>query len=345
MVMRTGDIPMDPKKPCSHTAFWIALSIIGAFLFISMIMNMGFMFSLAAKSGTTAHKGGGGEDEFPQLVEKWSFGSGDVKAVRIPIQGALFREAEEGFFRVRYDKIEAILRQIRAAENDDDVKALIVEVSSPGGDITSADEIYKALMDFKKSDADRKVVGFVRSMAASGGYYILAPSDWIVSEPTAILGSIGVIMQTLNWKNFSEKVGITDTTIKSGANKDLLNPFHDVSSNQVAILQTMINSMYARFFSIVQTSRKIDAAKLKPVADGRIFDADFALEANFVDQIGYWDDVMTKTAELLGEKSVKVVRYEVRTSFFETLASAQTPLSLSRFVELGIPRFLYLWKP
>lgn len=336
---------MDPRRPCSHAPFWIALSILGVFLFVSAIMNMGFMFSLAAKSGSAPHRGQGGEDEFPQLVEKWSFGSGDVKAVRIPIHGALFREAEEGLFRIRYDKIEAVIRQIRAAKNDEDVKALIVEVSSPGGDITSADEIYKALLDFKESDADRKVVGFVRDMAASGGYYILAPADWIVSEPTAILGSIGVIMQTLNWKGFSEKIGITDTTIKAGANKDLLNPFHDVSSNQVAILQTMVNSMYDRFFDIVQASRKIDDAKLKSIADGRIFDADFALEANFVDQIGYWDDAMAKTAELVGEKSVKVVRYEVKMSFFDTLASAQAPLSLSRFVELGIPRFLYLWKP
>jgi len=336
---------MDPRKPCSHAPFWIALGILGAFLFVSAIMNMGFMFSLAAKAGATPRRGHGGEDEYPQLIEKWSFGSGDVKAVRIPVYGALFRETEEGLFRVRHDKIEAILRQVRAAKNDEDVKALIIEVSSPGGDITSADEIYKALLDFKESDPERRVVGFVRDMAASGGYYILAPADWIVSEPTAILGSIGVIMQTLNWKGFSEKIGITDTTIKAGANKDLLNPFREVSTNQVAILQTMIDSMYNRFFSIVQTSRKMDADRLKLLADGRIFDADFALSANFVDQIGYWEDAMAKTAEILGEESVKVVRYEVRTSFFETLASAQAPLSLPRLVELGIPRFLYLWRP
>ena len=244
---------------------------------------------------------GKAEDEFPTFTEKWSYGSGDVKAVRIAVEGPIFRESEESFFGIKYDKIEAILRQIRAAKNDEAVKAIILEVDSPGGDLTASDEIYKALQDFKQSADGRKIIVFVRNMAASGGYYVSAPADWIIAEPTSIIGSIGVIMQTLNWKGLSEKIGLTDVTIKSGTNKDLLNPFRDVSPEQLAQLQEMIDSMYRQFFTIVQTNRNIEAESLKAIADGRIFSADLALKNRLIDQIGYWEDAVTKTAELLGE--------------------------------------------
>ena len=181
------------------------------------------------RPGAGRRSAGKAEDEFPTFTEKWSYGSGDVKTVRIAVEGPIFRESEESFFGFKYDKIEAILRQIRAAKNDEAVKAIILEVDSPGGDLTASDEIYKALQDFKRCAEGRKIIVFVRNMAASGGYYVSAPADWIIAEPTSIIGSIGVIMQTLNWKGLSEKIGLTDVTIKSGTNKDLLNPFRDVS--------------------------------------------------------------------------------------------------------------------
>ena len=215
--------------------------------------------------------------------------------------------------------------------------------------MTSSDEIYRELLAFRQSAEGRKVVVFVRNMAASGAYYVSAPADWIVAEPTAILGSIGVIMQTLNFKGLSEKIGITDTTIKSVTNKDLLNPFRDVQPAQVALLQTIVDDMHRRFFHIVQTSRKIDPAKLKQLADGRIFTADVALKNGFIDQIGYWDDAIAKLSELLGQDSVKIVRYERKPEFFEMLSEIRSPLSsplsLAHLSEAGTPRFMYLWKP
>ena len=337
--------PLPQTRRCSHAGFWISISLLALFLVISLLVNMGLFVGLAAKSTTSI--GGQAEDQFPSFTEKWSYGSGDVKAVRIAVEGAIFRESEESIFGIRYDRIEAILRQIRAAACDDSVQAIILEVDSPGGDLTASDEIYKALEDFKWSADDRKVVVFVRSMAASGGYYISAPGDWIIAEPTSIIGSIGVIMQTLNWKGLSDRIGLTDVTIKSGANKDMLNPFRDVSTQQVAQLQVLIDSMYQQFLSIVQTNRGIDAKILKPIADGRIFSADVALQYGLIDQIGYWDDAVAKTAELLGEKSIRVVRYERRPEFFELLSEIKSPISLthSSLSEAATPRLMYLWRP
>lgn len=332
---------MEQPRKCSHVAFWVVIGILGLFLVASFAMNLGFLIGLAGG----AAEGGEGEDEFPKLTERWSYGEGKVKAARIAVDGVIFRDSEESFFGARYDWVESVLRQIRAAQNDEDVKAIILEVNSPGGELTPTDEIFQALLDFQDSADGRLVVAFVQDMAASGGYYIAAAADWIVAEPTAMLGSIGVIMQTLNWKVASEKIGITDTTIKSGTNKDLLNPFHDVPPEQIALLQEMTDTLYQRFFDIVRTCRDLDAGYLQTVADGRIFTADYALENRFIDQIGYWTDVAAKTRELLGEAQVKIVRYEHKPSLFELFSEVKMPLSFSRIAEAATPRFLYLWRP
>ena len=336
---------MQQIRRCSHVGFWISISILGVFLIFSMIVNMGLFVGLAAKSGTSI--GGKAEDEFPTFTEKWSYGAGDVKAVRIAVEGAIFRESEESIFGIRYDRIEAILRQIRAAKNDEAVKAILLEVDSPGGDLTACDEIYKALQDFKQSAEGRKIIVFVRSMAASGGYYVSAPADWIIAEPTSIIGSIGVIMQTLNWKGLSDRIGLTDVTIKSGTNKDLLNPFRDVSPEQVAQLQVMIDSMYQQFFTIVETNRGIDAESLKAIADGRIFSADVALKHGLIDQIGYWDDAVAKASELLGETSVESCDTNAgrNSSSCCQKSSPRSACPAPACQTPPRPRLMYLWRP
>ncbi|MFH0952849.1 MAG: signal peptide peptidase SppA [Verrucomicrobiota bacterium] len=335
---------MQQNRKCSHAGFWVTITLLAIFLVLSMAVSFGLFAALAAKGGG-GRGGDKGQDEFPELTEKWSYGSGDVKAVRIPVEGVIFRENGEGFFGTKFDKIEAILRQIRCAQNDTDVKAIILEVDSPGGDLTASDEIYQALRNFKASAGGRKVVAFFRDLAASGGYYISMPADWIIAEPTTLIGSIGVIMQTLNWKGLSEKIGVTDTTIKSATNKDLLNPFHDVPPEQIEILQNVIDHMHERFCFVVGAARKLDPNRLDTIADGRVFTADASLGFDLIDQIGYWDEVVAKTAELLGKPTVKVVRYEYRPGFFELLEQARWPLSRARWAEAQTPRLMYLWRP
>ncbi|MCX7010843.1 MAG: signal peptide peptidase SppA [Kiritimatiellaeota bacterium] len=271
---------MVEERKCSHVGFWIVLILFGLGLGVSLLLNFGLIVGMAV-----THTPGpelmarGGEDEFPRLNERWSYGKGRVKAVRISVEGAIFRERVDGLFSSqRYDKVEDILRQIRAAQSDDSVHAIILEVDSPGGAVTPSDEIYRALNEFKASTSSRKVVVFVRDLAASGGYYVSMAADRIICEPTAIVGSIGVIMETINIKGLSEKIGITDVTIKSGVNKDLLNPFHDVSPEQRALMQKLIDDMYIRFLGIVVKGRNSDLETMRPLADGRVFSADEALK-------------------------------------------------------------------
>lgn len=282
-------------------------------------------------------------DEHPSFDEVWSWGKGDTKVVRIQIRGELFRWAPSGLFGPPYDPVEAILRQIRAAQNDPAVRGLLLEVSSPGGDMTSADEIRQALIEFGQSRSDRKILSFIRDLGVSGAYYAILPSDWIISEPTALLGSIGVILQTLNWKALSEKIGVTDTTIKSGPHKDLLNPFREPPKEQLALLQEIVDSSYQRFFDAVVEHRQVDADQLKRIADGRIINAATALEHRLVDQVGYWADALEALQNMLGRKALRIVRYERRFSFTEWLATMQGPSAWMRWA--AGPRVLYLWEP
>ncbi len=330
----------------STVGFWIVILLLLLGLLASIGLNTGLMVALMAKGGgphlSSEDKG---VDEFPTLTEVWSCGNGEVKAVRIALQGVIMRGGEETLLGNTPDRIEAILQEIRAAKNDEDVRAIILEVDSPGGGVTPSDEIYTALVDFRDSREDRVVIAFIRDMAASGGYYASVASDWIIAEPTAIVGSIGVILQTLNFKGLSEKIGVRDVTIKSGANKDLLNPFTEVSPEQLVFLQAMIDNSYQRFVGLVQESRSLDDEKMKTLADGRIFSSDHALQEGLIDQIGYWDDAVAKTAELLELESVKVIRYDRPADFFSWLNSVRLNLNPASLLVPERPRLNYLWQP
>ena len=322
---------------------WIVIIALAAMLGLSLILNLA---AVGMISGDTASDDGEwGEDEFPQFTETHSYGAGTTKVVRIWFAGILTRQLDTGWLGTS-DPVEDCLRQIRAARQDDDVAAIILEVDSPGGEVTAADEIHRELMLFKESDPGRKIAVLVHDMAASGGYYISLPADRIIAQPTALIGSIGVILQTLNIQGLSEKIGVTDTTIKSGKNKDLLNPFHPVDPEHVKVLQDSVDATYDRFLDLVAQGRSLPKDEVKPLADGRIFTAEEALRLKLIDGIGYWDEAMAETSTLLGVDDIYVVTYNVEQSFFDQLFSMKSPLPglQSLLTAASTPRRLYLWR-
>lgn len=250
--------------------------------------------------------GGHGEDEFPNMIEKWSTGSGTSKVVRIPVSGMIMLSQSPWGDR----SAVTALRSIRRATLDPQVKALILEINSGGGGITASDIIYKALKNFKAAQDGRVIVAVMGDVAASGAYYISLPADYIMAHPTTVTGSIGVIMQSYNIKELAAKIGIKDVTVKSGANKDFFNPLQDVKPEQVAIMQRIISRMYERFVSLVAKDRKLDKEVVGKLADGRIYLADEAVRNGLIDGLGYYQDAQSKVAELLKTPSVKVFRYE-----------------------------------
>lgn len=257
-----------------------------------------------------------GEDEVPQMKEIWSYGAGDVKVVRIPLEGMILLNADNW----KNGNANTVLRSIRRATHDPEVKGLILEVDSGGGGITDSDIIYNELKKFKAVDSDRIIVTIMGDIAASGAYYIAIASDYIMAHPTTLTGSIGVIMQSYNFKELAQKIGVKDVTVKSGENKDLLNPFADVKPEHRAMIQKLISAMHERFITLVAENRKMEKETVAPLADGRVFLADEAVKNGLIDGIGYDDDARAKVAELLKVDQVRIFKYEEALGFFEMLA-------------------------
>lgn len=285
-----------------------------------------------------------GEDEMPSMQETWSLGQGDVKVVRIPLKGMIMLGGDSWYG----GNADMVLRSIRRATHDPDVAGLILEVDSGGGGITDSDIIYKALLDFKAAQEDRAVVTLMGDVAASGAYYVALASDRILAHPTTLTGSIGVIMQSYNIKDLAAKIGVQDVTIKSGANKDLLNPFRDVQPEQRELMQKVISSMHERFVTLVAENRKLPKETVAPLADGRVFLAEEALQHKLIDGIGYNKDAQKTIAELLGEKSVKVFRYDEHVTlrdFFSARPGIGFGADIKKMLGEGMTdkRLMYHW--
>lgn len=279
-------------------------------------------------------------DEVPEMEEIWAYGHGRIKAVWIQLHGPIMREENRSIFAPPLDRVDSVLAQIRAATADAETRMIIFDINSPGGAVTPTDEIYNALEQFKAS-GDRTVFVFVRDLAASGGYYAAMAGDRIYAEPTSIVGSVGVIMQSLNVQGLSGKIGITSVTIASGENKDLLNPFEAVDPEHVRILRKVVDDAYARFAAIVMRSRNLESRDL---LDGRVFSAADAEKLGLIDGTAYWPEVLYVAAEeLAGGAELKVIRYETPTGFAAFFAHALAPLDLRQYTRPHSPKLLYLW--
>ena len=280
-------------------------------------------------------------DQYPEFEEVWSYGDGEVRVARIALEGVIIRGREERLIGYGPDMVGSVLAQIRAATVDETIKAILLEVDSPGGGVTPSDEIYAALENFKAQDDERVIMVFVRDLAASGGYYAAMAGDYIMAEPTAIVGSVGVIMQTLNMKRLSDMIGVSSVTIASGENKDMLNPFEEVNPEHISMLRELIDEMQNRFAAIVMESRGLTSDEL---LDGRVFTVNQALEANLIDDVGYFDDAVAALAELLDVDDLFMIRYAETMGFWDSVFGVKTP-TLPNFEAINSPKIMYLWKP
>lgn len=328
--------PQPPPKPKrggkGHLYAIIAIeSVLLAFLLLGGLLD--------------SIEGERGKDEFPELNEIWSCGSGETKVVRIPLRGLIALGADKPMFGSDAGSADSALKAISRATHDEEVKAIIFDIDSGGGGITASDILYKALLKFKVQKTGRKIISIFGDVAASGGYYVAMASDHIIARPTTITGSIGVLMPSFDMRGLGEKIGVKDVSIKSGKNKDILNPFVERTPEQQVMLQEVVDELHTHFISIVAENRDQPIETVKELADGRIFTASAALNLDLVDQVGCWDDVMKKTAELLGVDKVKVYRYQQDVGFLSLLEGRATWDPASSFYnKLARSRLLYLWQ-
>jgi len=348
--MSENDGNKKSSKGCGFGCL-VMMAIAGAgFAVLAALFFFGlakFDFEAAGLNGSFLKEGASarGEDESPVMMEKWSTGSGTAKVVRVPVSGMIMLSSSGWGER----SAVTALRSIRRATHDKNVKALILDVNSGGGGITASDIIYKALLDFKAASPERKIVVLMGDVAASGAYYISLPADYIIAHPTTVTGSIGVIMQSYNIKELAAKIGITDVTVKSGKNKDFFNPMQAVNPEQMEIMQRLILKMHERFVELIVENRELTKEVVGELADGRVYLADEAVENGLIDGIGYYQDAEKKVAELLGEDSVKVYKYQEHVTLSDLLGGGGPGIGmkLEKLVEGKHTNsgLMYLWQP
>lgn len=272
-------------------------------------------------------------------------------------------------------------REIEQAAEDDHVKAVVFRVNSPGGSVTASDDIYRRLVALRDGDKDKKrdpkpLIVSMGAVAASGGYYVAAPGQYIFVEPTTVTGSIGVYASFPSLKGVKDRYGIDFKTIQAGELKGIPALFRDMEPREQRVIQDMVDASYVRFMEVIESSprknkltkkkmlERFDVDPINPdpkadtrgrvppekyrryIADGAIFMADLAVKKHLVDQIGSLDDAAAYCARQANLTDYKVVKYKKLPFLAEWLlnskaAETQKPV-LEQLGPIMEPRVWYL---
>jgi protease IV len=310
------------------------LGCLSIFLFVALCASL---FVNLVLIGTALQRFGGIREPEPIprfreiLLQRGARATTDKIAV-ITMRGLISSSLPGTVTDSMVDDMRAALQQAR---DDNRVKAIVLEIDSPGGEVTASDAIYNALL---KVRSRKPVVVYMDSLAASGGYYVSCGGKFLMASDTTITGSIGVIIQTLNYEQLFNKVGLASVVFKSGKFKDMLNGARPITPEERDLVQGFIMKTYEKFLGIVAKERNLPADLLRnTIADGRILSGKDAYEHKLIDGLGELDDAFGKAKELGNAPDAKVVKYG-------------PPFSLSRFlrifgetdskIELTLPRQL-----
>lgn len=237
---------------------------------------------------------------------------------------------------------ETLIESLREYDDDDSVRAIVVRVDSPGGAVAPSQEIYN---EIKRIAGLKKVVVSMGSVAASGGYYVAAPSSWIVANPGTITGSIGVIMEIPNFEELMGKVGIKSQVIKSGANKDIGSTMRKMTEDEKKILQGVIDDVYVQFVADVSEARNIPIEKVRSLADGRIYTGRQAKEMGLVDELGGLEDAIKISARMAGiDGEPKVIRHKEKEGLIDILTGGMAE-KVREALPLSTIKLSYIFSP
>ncbi|HEX8279775.1 MAG TPA: signal peptide peptidase SppA [Chthoniobacterales bacterium] len=306
------------------------------FLFVVLCGSLFLNFVLAlagfGRFGGASHE----EESVPRFREtvlaRGEKGS-DEKIVVIPLRGLISSSLPGDVGDSMVDDMRFALAQAR---EDDDVRAVVLEIDSPGGEVTASDVIYNAVA---KTREKKPVVVYMDSVAASGGYYVACGGKYLMANDTTITGSIGVIIQTLNYEQLFNKVGLASVVFKSGKFKDMLNGARPITPEERDYVQGFVMGTYEKFLGIVARERNLAADALRDtIADGRILSGQDAHQNKLIDELGQIEDAFSKAKELGEARHAKVVKYGpplTFSRFFRALGKAA-----DHKLELTLPKQL-----
>jgi protease-4 len=307
----------------------------GFFFVLSVLANIGFFLLLLGIVAVFATRQTRLYEE--AVVRE---GPADAKIVMINIEGLMYDELAENVYR-----------QLQSARNDRSVKGVIVHVNSPGGTISASDQVYQEIRKYRR-DKGKPVIAFMQSTAASGGYYASVACDEIIAEPTAITGSIGVLMGHFVFGELLEnKLGILPVFLTMGEKKDWPSSFRPPSDQELQYLRDrLLKPAYDRFVEVVQEGRAkvLSADQVKALADGSIYVAPQAMDVGLIDKVGYLDDAIDLVKSRAGIQQAQVVEYRRSFSWSSLLGVRKSntgvfKLDRTTLYQLSTPEVLYLW--
>ena len=277
------------------------------------------------------------------------------KVVFLPIRGFIGDEEKKGgtpFLGGKTDQVRLLDRELAKARRDPHVRAIILDIDSPGGSVTASDRLYHRILLFRQR-TKIPVYAFFGDLGASGAYYTAMGANEVWARPTSVVGSIGVMIANVGIEGLMKKVGVTDRTVASGAEKEMGSPFRAMSPEDKKIFEGLVEDFYGTFLGVVEKGRKMNRATLIPLADGRVYTARQALAHGLVDRIGYRSDLLHHLRKELGIKKLQLVTYRDSDGGSPSLlgmetgggvgsVSAEALASLIR--SLG-PTPLYFWSP
>ncbi|KOF11659.1 hypothetical protein AC739_02240 [Planococcus glaciei] len=290
-----------------NTKRWIALIAAAAILVISLVINSAFaifqstlgtsMDEFLAVSETTVSE---------QIVEDGDF---DKRIAVLNVEGTIqdTGEAASLLGGTGYNH-DLFMEQLEQVKNDDSIKAVMLKVNSPGGGVVESAQIHDKITEIQEETKKPFYVS-MGAVAASGGYYISAPADKIFVNRETMTGSLGVIMQTVNYGELAKKYGVDFVTIKSGPFKDIGSPTREMTADEQALLQEMLDDSYEAFVDVIEEGRGMSEEQVKKVADGRIMNGRQAVEAKLADDFGFEEDVLTALRTDYDLKGAQVIEY------------------------------------
>ncbi len=338
--------PMQPKKASGWGRG--LLGVVVAMLALLVLGGLGLVALLwGAGDGTGFSAGSPGASGLTEVLLRKS--EAREKIAVLTIDGVILGAPIDGEGRTL---VELIGHQLERVAADDQVKAVVLKVDSPGGEVLASDEIYNRLWDFQEEHPEIPVVVSMGSLAASGGYYVSAPCQWIVANELTMTGSIGVIFHSYNYRGLLDKVGVRPAITKSGRLKDMMSgekaPGEEHPEEQ-QIMQSMIDESFARFKEVIRAGRRRAAERnlgegrvLAPdwetLADGRILSGKAALEKGLVDELGNFETAVGRAKQLAGIDEAKLVSFDPPMAFgslFRLLGKSDAEARTIR-VDLGM---------
>jgi len=359
----TAPPPQAPIRPRRSWGWIIACVILVVILGFSLLGNLTQFVTQSVGSGLTrSYRNSTTRAAGPRIEEFLLEDNGARNKIAVITVDGIIASTPSPSGNSLVDVMRA---QLDRAAEDRRVKAVILRVDSPGGEVMASDEINKALVKFQ-ADSGKPVVCSMGSLAASGGYYIAAPSRWIVANDLTITGSIGVIMHGYNYRGLMDKVGVLPMTFKSGKYKDMLSPdrsTNDIPAGERAMVQALIDETFQKFKGVVRTGRaaaheqnKAEGRALafdwEDYADGRVLSGTQALTLGFVDQLGNFDTAVARTKTIARIGEANLVEYRERydiADFFSMFGQSGAAHDVKIDIGLDIPKLragcmYFLWQ-